>query len=106
MARGATRPPICSTFVPERQPAFAARAIMACHGGADVAEPVDAGDLKSPAPRGVRVRVPPSAPPTSLKQRWPNYGCPSPMLPVSGSSTKGTFKLSALVYVKILIFNE
>lgn len=42
--------------------AFAAGAIMPCHGGADVAEPVDAGDLKSPAPRGVRVRVPPSAP--------------------------------------------
>jgi hypothetical protein len=64
LARGATRHRMCSTYVPTCQAAFASRAIMACHGGADVAEPVDAGDLKSPAPRGVRVRVPPSAPGT------------------------------------------
>src|SRR4051812_21304308 len=83
MARGATRPRLCSTYVLHRQPAFAARAIMACHGGADVAEPVDAGDLKSPAPRGVRVRVPPSAPEVAVGGRrgrdpGPNTVDPAP----------------------------
>src|SRR4051812_41780843 len=61
-AQRATRPCLCSTSVPTCQAAFAPAAIMACVGRADVAEPVDAGDLKSPAPRGVRVRLPPSAP--------------------------------------------
>ena len=32
------------------------------HKIADVAELVDAGALKAPSPKGVRVRVPPSAP--------------------------------------------
>ena len=70
MASGPTRPDQCSLFVLTCQAhcriapatAFAPAAIMACPTGADVAEPVDAGDLKSSAPRGVRVRVPPSAP--------------------------------------------
>jgi hypothetical protein len=66
---------------------FARPAIMACPGGADVAEPVDAGDLKSPAPRGVRVRVPPSAP-GRVGRAAGAYG-PPPIFPVSGSTTKG-----------------
>ena len=37
---------------------------------ADVAEPVDAGDLKSSAQMGVRVRVPPSAP--ALRESQPS----------------------------------
>ncbi len=57
-----------------------------------MAEPVDAGDLKSPAPRGVRVRVPPSAPlegrvaglPTGATLLSAQGSCPVP-LPVSGS---------------------